>query len=81
MRAVESELQSLVGSIRTELKKALDDAFAKRETRQKAMTDSVVNMLKDISTRKLFNAVFGGIFSQLEKRDGKRVSGKRAIVT
>lgn len=68
MRAVESELQSLVGSIGTELKKALDDAFASGEDSAKAMTDSVVNMLKDISTRKLFNAVFGGIFSQLEKR-------------
>lgn len=68
MQSVESELQNLVGSMGLELKKALDDAFVSGTDSAKAMTDSVVKMLKDISTQKLFNAVFGGIFSQLEDR-------------
>lgn len=68
MRAVESELQNLVGSIGTELKKALEDAFISGTDSAKAMAASVVKMLKDISTQKMFNAIFGGIFSQLEDR-------------
>lgn len=68
MQAVESELQNLVGSIGTELKKALDDAFASGTDSARAMTDSVVNMLKDLSTQKLFNAVFGKMFSELEDK-------------
>lgn len=68
MQAVESELRNLVGSIGTELKKALDDAFMSGTDSAKAMTASVVKMLKDISTQKMFNAIFGGIFSQLEDR-------------
>lgn len=68
MDAVENELQSLVGSIGNELKKALDDAFASGMDSAKMMTDNVVKLLKDISTQKMFNAVFGGLFSDLEKR-------------
>lgn len=68
MQAVESELQSLVGSIGDELKKVLDDAFASGTDSAKAMTDNVVSMLKDISTQKLFNAVFGSLFTDLEQR-------------
>lgn len=68
MQAVESELQNLVGSIGTELKKALDDAFASGTDSARAMTDSVVGMLKELSTQSLFNAVFGGLFAQLERR-------------
>lgn len=68
MQSVESELQNLVGSIGSELKKALDDAFSSGTDSAKAMTDNVVKMLKDLSTQKLYNAVFGGLFSELEKR-------------
>lgn len=68
MQAVESELQSLVGSIGTELRKALDDAFASGTDSARAMTDSVVRMLRELSTQKLFNAVFGGLFAELENR-------------
>lgn len=68
MQSVESELQSLVGSIGTELKNVLDDAFASGTDSAKAMTENVVKMLKDLSTQKMFNAIFGGIFSQLEDR-------------
>lgn len=68
MQAVESELQSLVGSIGTELKNALDDAFASGTDSAKAMTDNVVRLLKDIGTQKLFNAVFGGLFTELEDK-------------
>lgn len=68
VQAVESELQNLVGSLGQELKSALDDAFASGTDSAKAMTDSVVKKLKELSTQKLFNAVFGGIFSQLEQR-------------
>ena len=68
MQAVESELQSLVGSIGTELKNALDDAFASGTDSAKAMTDNVVKLLKDIGTQKLFNAVFGGLFADLEDK-------------
>lgn len=68
MKAVESELQSLVGRIGTDLKNALDDAFASGTDSAKLMTSSIVKMLRDISTQKLFNAVFGGIFSQLGDR-------------
>jgi hypothetical protein len=68
MQQVESELQNLVGSIGDELKNVLDDAFASGTDSAKAMTDNVVAMLKEISTQKLFNAVFGGLFTELEKR-------------
>lgn len=68
MQAVESELQGLVGSIGNELKTVLDDAFASGTDSAKAMTDNVVAMLRDISTQKLFNAVFGELFTDLEKR-------------
>lgn len=68
MQSVESELQNLVGSIGSELKKALDDAFSSGTDSAKAMTDNVVKMLKELSTQKLYNAVFGGLFSELEKR-------------
>lgn len=81
MQAVESELKNLAGSLGNELKNALDDAFASGTDSAKAMTDSVVKMLKDISTQKLFNAVFGGIFSKLEQRmkDSFGDSGDRDI--
>ena len=68
LQAVETELQNLAGTIGQELKKALDDAFASGTDSARDMTKSVVNMLKEISTQKLFNAVFGGLFSDLEKR-------------
>lgn len=81
MQAVESELQNLVGSIGTELKKALDDAFAGGIDSAAAMTDSVVSMLRDIGTQKMFTAVFGGLFSQLEDRMKKSfgTSGDRDL--
>ncbi len=68
MQAVESELQSLVGTIGTDLKKALDDAFASGTDSAKEMKESVAKMLKELASQKLFNAVFGGIFSTLEDR-------------
>ncbi len=68
MQSVESELQSLVGSIGQELKKALDDGFAAGTDSAKEMTQNVVKMLRELSTQKLFNAVFGGLFNQLEGR-------------
>ena len=68
MQAVESELQNLVGSIGSELKDALDDAFASGTDSAKTMTDNVVKLLKDLGTQKLFNAVFGGLFAELEDK-------------
>lgn len=68
MQSVESELQNLVGSIGQELKNALDDGFAAGTDAAKNMTSNVVKMLKELSTQKLFNAVFGGLFNQLEGR-------------
>ncbi|HLW09574.1 MAG TPA: hypothetical protein VKX35_04185, partial [Fermentimonas sp.] len=68
MQSVESELQNLVGSIGVELKKALDNGFASGTDSARAMTDSVVDMLKELSTQRLFNIVFGGLFSELDKR-------------
>ena len=68
MRAVQSELQNLVGSLGTELKRALHDAFASGTDAAQDMTNNVARLLKDLSTQKLFNAVFGGLFSQLEER-------------
>lgn len=66
MQSVESELQNLVGSIGQELKKVLDDGFASGTDSAKGMVDNVVMMLKELSTQKLFNAVFGGLFAKLE---------------
>lgn len=68
MQSVESELQNLVGSIGQELKKALDDGFASGTDSAKTMTDNVVKMLRELSTQKLFNAIFGGLFNKLEGR-------------
>lgn len=68
MQLVESELQNLVGSIGQELKKVLDDGFASGTDAAKGMVDNVVMMLKELSTQKLFNAVFGGLFNKLEGR-------------
>lgn len=68
MQSVESELQNLVGSIGTELKKALDDGFASGTDSAKTMTENVVKMLRELSTQKLFNAIFGGLFNKLEGR-------------
>lgn len=68
MQSVESELQNLVGSIGNELKSVLDDAFASGTDSAKAMTDNVVKMLKELSTQKLYNAVFGSLFAELEDR-------------
>lgn len=68
MQSVESELQNLVGSIGDELKSALDDAFASGTDSAKAMTDNVVKMLKELSTQKLYNAVFGSLYAELEDR-------------
>ena len=68
MQSVESELQNLVGSIGNELKSVLDDAFASGTDSAKAMTDNVVKMLKELSTQKLYNAVFGSLFAQLEDK-------------
>lgn len=68
MQAVESELQNLVGSIGQELKKALDDGFASGTDSAETMVGNVVKMLRELSTQKLFNAVFGGLFNQLEGR-------------
>lgn len=68
MQAVESELQSLAGTIGDSLKSALDDAFASGKDSAKEMTKNVVEMLKDIATQKLFNDVFGGLLVDLEQR-------------
>jgi hypothetical protein len=68
MQSVESELQNLVGSIGNELKSVLDDAFASGTDSAKAMTDNVVKMLKELSTQKLYNAVFGSLFAELEDK-------------
>jgi len=68
MQSVESELQNLVGSIGQELKKALDDGFESGTDSAKTMTDNVVKMLRELSTQKLFNAIFGGLFNKLEGR-------------
>ena len=68
MQSVESELQNLVGSIGEELKKTLDDAFMSGTDSAEAMTNNVVKRLRELSTQRLFNAVFGGMFSQLEDR-------------
>lgn len=81
MQAVENELQNLVGSIGTELKNALDDAFASGTDSAKAMTDSVTGMLKNLASQKLFDAVFGAMFSQLEKKmkDSFSVGGDKDL--
>ena len=81
VQAVESELQNLVGSLGQELKNALDDAFASGTDSARTMTGSVVKMLKELSTQNLFNAVFGGIFSQLEQRmkDSVGIDGDRDL--
>ena len=68
MQAVESKLQSLVGSIGTQLKDVLDDAFASGTDSAKAMRNNVIDMLKSINTQNLFNAVFGSLFANLEGR-------------
>lgn len=68
MRAVESELQNLVGSIGQDLKKVLDDAFASGTDSGIAMAEKIAEKLKDVSTAKLYNAVFGSLFADLEKR-------------
>ena len=68
MRAVESEMQNLVGSIGQDLKKVLDDAFASGTDSGVAMAEKIAEKLKDISTAKLYNAVFGSLFADLEQR-------------
>lgn len=68
MRAVEDQLQNLVGALGDELKEALDSAFASGTDSAKEMTDNVVEMIRNIATQKLFNATFGNLFSQLEER-------------
>lgn len=68
MAAVESVLSDMVGDLGTQLKSALDDAFASGTDSAAAMKDNVIAMMKDIATQKLFSAVFGSLFSELEDR-------------
>ncbi|MEA4948855.1 MAG: hypothetical protein VB068_04275, partial [Petrimonas sp.] len=68
MSAVENELQNLVGGIGSELRKVLDDAFASGTDSGVAMAEKVAEKLKDISSVKLYNAIFGGLYADLEKR-------------
>ena len=68
MSAVESELQNLAGGIGQDLKKVLDDAFASGTDSGVAMAEKIAEKLKEISTAKLYNAIFGGLYADLEKR-------------
>ncbi|MGJ7025036.1 hypothetical protein [Petrimonas sulfuriphila] len=68
MSAVENELQNLVGGIGSELRKVLDDAFASGTDSGVAMAEKIAEKLKDISSVKLYNAIFGGLYADLEKR-------------
>lgn len=68
MSAVESVLTDMVGELGTQLKDVLDDAFASGTDSAAAMKDNVIAMMKDIATQKIFNAVFGSLYSQLEER-------------
>ncbi len=68
MNAVNSELQNLVGSIGSELKKVLDDAFASGTDSGIEMANKIAERLKNISSDKLYNSIFGSLYADLEKR-------------
>lgn len=68
MKQVEDTLQSLVGTLGDDLKQALDDAFRHGTDAAKQMTESIAQMMEQLASKELFNAVFGGLLKDLGER-------------
>lgn len=82
MSKFEQELSSLVGSLGSELKAALDDAFKSGTDAAQVMTESIGKMIENLATQKLFSAVFGPLLKDLEEEmKGSYGAGGDADIT
>lgn len=82
MSKFEQELSSMVGSLGSELKAALDDAFKSGTDAAQVMTESIGKMIENLATQKLFSAVFGPLLKDLEEEmKGSYGAGGDADIT